>query len=88
LESAPSYCGVGTIVGDVLNPNTPVVLLPGKRTDGVYVWQAELPYYIRKYHLRLPDELVERMASLNWQPPAKQEIDWQGLGLGDNGSSS
>ena len=79
LESAPSYCGVGTIVGDVLNPTTHVVLFPGKRTDGIYIWQAELAYYVRKYHLRVPLELVSRMASLNWQPHTEQEIDWKRL---------
>jgi hypothetical protein len=83
LESAPAYSGVGTIVGDVLNPNNRVVLFPGENTDGVYIWPAELAYYVRKYHLRLPNELVERMASLNWQPPIEQEIDWEGLYMAD-----
>ena len=83
LECAPGFSGVGTIVGDVLNPKIPVVLFPGTKTDGVYVWQTELAYYVRKYHLRVPDELVKRMASLNWQPPTKQEIDWQRLYMAD-----
>jgi hypothetical protein len=83
LESAPAYSGVGKIVGDALNPDAPAVLFPGNRTDGLYVWQSELSYYVRKYHLRVPSELIERMSSLNWQPPAEQEIDWQLLHLAD-----
>jgi len=81
LEIAPSYSGMGTIVGDVLNPNAQVILFPGRRTDGVFVWPAELSYYVRRYHLRVPDLLVERMASLNWQPPTEEDIDWQRLGM-------
>jgi hypothetical protein len=83
LESAASYSGVGKIVGDLLDPNAPAVLFPGRRTDGLYVWPAELAYYVRKYHVRVPRELADRMASLNWRPPTADEIDWKRLGMGD-----
>ena len=81
LETAPSYSAMGKVVGDVLDPGANVVLFPGKRTDGVFVWPAEIAYYVRRYHLRLPNELVERMASLNWQPPTDEQIDWKQLGM-------
>lgn len=83
LETAPSYSGVGTIVGDVLDPSAQVVLFPGKKTDGVYVWPAELFYYVRKYHLKIPSGFITRMMELNWQPPTEQEIDWERLGMPD-----
>jgi hypothetical protein len=82
LEHAPAYAGVGRVVGDVLDPAVKVILFPGSRTDGVYLWPSELPYYVRTYHLRLPTEFVERMAALNWQPPAKSSINWENLGEG------
>lgn len=81
LEKAPSYGAMGCIVGDVLNPSQKAVLFPGTRTDGHFIWPAELSYYVRKYHVRIPPDLVERMASLGWQPPANDEVDWQRLGL-------
>jgi hypothetical protein len=76
LEGAPSYSGLGKIVGDVLDPTSKVTLFPGMNTDGVYIWPAELAYYVRTYHVRVPQGLVEHMASLNWQPPTEGEIDW------------
>jgi hypothetical protein len=72
---------MGKVVGDALNPSAEVVLFPSRKTDGVFVWPAELGYYVRKYHLRVPAAFVERMLSLNWQPPAEQENDWAGFGL-------
>ena len=82
LESAPSYSALGKVVGDVLDPDAKAVLFPGKNTDGVYVWPAELAYYVRKYHIRLPQPLIERMVALSWQPPAEEDIDWENMGLG------
>jgi len=79
LEIAPSYSAVGKIVGDVLDPSAKAVLFPGSLTDGYYVWPSELAYYVRKYHVRVPQGLIERMKALNWQPPAKGEIDWKRL---------
>src|SRR5665213_1855548 len=82
LETAPAYSGVGKTVGDVLDPNAKVVLFPGTRTDGAYLWPSELPYYVRKYHLKLPPDFLERIASLNWRPPAKTAINWENMDEG------
>ena len=79
LETAPSYAAAGKIVGDVLNPDEQVVLFPGAKTDGVFSWAAELYYYVRKYHLRVPTEFIEHMALRNWIPPTEDEVDWKAL---------
>src|SRR4051812_40591769 len=54
LETAPNYSAMGKVTGDVLNPEEKVVLFPGTNTDGLYLWPAELAYYVRRYHVRLP----------------------------------
>jgi hypothetical protein len=79
LEIAPGYSGMGHVVGDILDPSAKVVLFPGTRTDGMYVWPNELTYYVRKYHVRVPQGLVKRMASLNWKPPKHDDLDWEKL---------
>jgi hypothetical protein len=79
LETAPSYSAVGRVVGDVLDPDAKVVLFPGVKTDGRYIWPAELSYYVRRYHVRVPQSFVDRMASLDWRPPSESEIDWQAI---------
>jgi len=79
LELAPNYCAVGKVIGDKLNPDERAAVFPGMNTDGIYLWPMELAYYVRKYHVRLPKEFIERMASLNWKPPAKSSINYKEL---------
>ena len=85
LRNAPSYSSMGKVVRDVLKPSNGVKLYPGTNTDGLYLWPAELAYYVGNYHIRLPPHFVERMASKNWQPPLKSSIDYKNLynGLGE-----
>lgn len=82
LQTAPNYSAMGKIVGDVLSPDVPAVLFPGRNTDGVYCWPLDLAYYVRKYHIRLPEDFLEHMASRGWIPPGEDEIDWKRLGMG------
>jgi hypothetical protein len=79
LRTGPNFSAMGKVVGDVLNPSEKVTLFPGTNTDGLYLWPTELAYYVQKYHVRLPQAFVDRMASLQWQPPPKTAIDWHGL---------
>jgi hypothetical protein len=79
LETAPMYSAVMKTVGDVLDRSSNTTLFPGRRTDGLYFWPAELAYYVRKYHVHVPHDLIRRMASLNWRPPEKDELDWDEL---------
>ena len=41
-------------------------IIPGESvgmTDGEYSWMSVLPYYVRKYYLRLPKEFEEKVLS-------------------------
>lgn len=76
LESAPEYSAMGCVVGDVIEPETKVLLFPALKTDGAYVWDGILGYYVRRYHVRLPAEFIERMAASDWRPPDQKALDW------------
>ena len=81
LESAPGIAGRGSVEGDVLDPDAPVAIFRSIFSDGVFIWSQNLAYYVRRYHLRLPPEVVAHMAAMNWTPPPKgsinpAEIDW------------
>ncbi|MEV0328310.1 hypothetical protein AB0H63_17970 [Micromonospora echinospora] len=39
------------------------------KTDGQWVWPADLSYYVREYNVKLPVEFVDRIRSLNWSAP-------------------
>ncbi|OON72773.1 hypothetical protein GBW32_32095 [Streptomyces tsukubensis] len=49
---------------DVLDPLGPV--LPGAgslRTDGDWIWRADLAHYVEKYHLMLPVDFLSLVRS-------------------------
>jgi hypothetical protein len=55
---------------DVLDPDAPD--LPGVGslfTDGTWLWREDLPYYVAKYHVSLPDEFVAHTRDLNYETP-------------------
>ena len=74
LEKSPNYSAMGKTVRDALNPASSLPLYPGTNTDGLYLWPLELAYYVRTYHVRLPQHFVERMKSKNWNPPPRPSI--------------
>lgn len=43
--------------------------LPHRLTDGDYVWPADLPYYLRTYHVRLPRAFVIHARRNDWRVP-------------------
>ncbi|RKH57835.1 hypothetical protein [Corallococcus aberystwythensis] len=38
-------------------------------TDGVWHWRADLPYYVLRYGVALPDAFLQRMQDLDWKCP-------------------
>jgi len=44
------------------------------RTDGVWVWPGDLPYYVRRSGVEVPAEMLAHMAKRGWTaPPLTQE---------------
>ena len=82
LERAPNYSAMGKVVFDALGPTGGKILFPATNTDGLYMWPAELAYYVRKYHVRLPQQFVDRLRSLHWNPPPASEINFANLDVG------
>jgi hypothetical protein len=70
LKAGVGLAGVGKYVGDVLNPAARFAISPGLETDGVWLWRADLPYYVATYHVELPDEFVANMRQNGWSVPA------------------
>ncbi|RKG61005.1 hypothetical protein D7X30_08905 [Corallococcus sp. AB011P] len=46
-------------------------------TDGVWHWRADLPYYVLRYGVALPDAFLRRMQDLDWKCPvlSRQGLD-------------
>jgi hypothetical protein len=81
LRNGVCLCARGCYEEDVLDPSSSVPLFGHQYTDGKYTWPLHLAHYVEKYHLRLPPEFIRHMASRNWQPPTKEEVDVTSLGF-------
>lgn len=69
----------GCYVDDVLDPSSRVPLVAHTYTDGTYYWRLDIAHYVEKYHLRLPSDFISHMASMNWKPPTKEQVDIDAL---------
>lgn len=45
------------------------------RTDGVWLWYDDLPHYMRRHGVRLPDALVARIREMNYMPPELGDLE-------------
>jgi hypothetical protein len=75
LESGHRYIAASGVVTDMLSDDPAVEIGPPHLlTDGTYAWPADLPYYVRKYHVRLPKPFLVHVAGNNFQIPADLDL--------------
>lgn len=68
LRVAPVLAATSERTRDVFDPDGPEVSNINVHTDGVFRWPEDLAYYVEKYGVRLPSELVNR--ALAGEPPS------------------
>jgi hypothetical protein len=56
-------------VDDLVNPKLRRICQYSTLTDGTWIWPSDLAYYVRTYHVVLPDEFLEHMAARDWVVP-------------------
>ncbi|MFF3453713.1 hypothetical protein ACFYXH_05155 [Streptomyces sp. NPDC002730] len=66
LELGEVIVAASQWVDDLLDVDAKRICQYSIRTDGVWVWPSSLAYYVRKYHVKLPTEFLNRMASNDW----------------------
>lgn len=79
LENGVVLVACTGLVKDVLNPANGIIGSPHVLTDGVWAWPMDLAYYVKKYHVKLPEDLIQHMKNNGWNPPAETEINLAGL---------
>jgi hypothetical protein len=78
LDAGQLYIATPTLVTDVLDGKT--LIGPAHYlTDGRYAWPGDASYYVRTYHVRLPDDFIEYARANAWSVP--QAIDLTALRL-------
>jgi hypothetical protein len=61
------------IAKDVINGKT-VIGSPSYLTDGVYVWPADVAYYVKTYNVRLPTEFLEHAMANGFKAPTGIDV--------------
>lgn len=74
LREAPILLHAVGPVSDVLNPKGDFICAPNIHTDGVYAWPEDLAFYVERYHVALPQEFLEHLASAKWKVPADVDL--------------
>lgn len=79
LKQGGVLATTGSTVSDVLSDDDAPIARLEILTDGEWNWPADLAYYVERYHVRLPEEFVEHVASRDWSPPALSDDDLAAL---------
>ncbi|WP_282205350.1 hypothetical protein [Kitasatospora fiedleri] len=56
-------------VDDLLNDQARNICQCANLTDGSWMWPSELAYYVETYHVELPADFLDHMASHGWITP-------------------
>lgn len=59
---------------DLLVDGACLIAAPHVYTDGVWVWTADVAYYVERHHIAVPTELRSRMEANGWMCPQVTEI--------------
>ncbi|MEH1014099.1 hypothetical protein V6U90_13435 [Micromonospora sp. CPCC 206060] len=62
-------------VHDLLGRQAKIICQYSTLTDGKWIWPSDLVYYLRTYHVVLPDEFLAHMASHGWVVPELGEAE-------------
>lgn len=76
LRAGKVYIATPGITRDVLQEKGQVIGPPNMTTDGVYLWPADLAYYVETYHAKLPEDFVAHAKANGWTVP---EVDTAAL---------
>jgi hypothetical protein len=75
LDAGHLYSASEGMVEDWLADDSDLMIgAPHILTDGVYAWPADLPYYVRNYHVRLPRHFVMHIQRNEFQVPGNVNV--------------
>lgn len=77
LRGGSVLASTGRAVGDWFETSNTAVAPMNIRTDGVWVWPGDLAFYVERYGVAVPEELVAFMASRSWVAKVLTEEELQ-----------
>jgi hypothetical protein len=69
LRNAHHIAVSGIGVYDEAAPDGTFIAELSIQTDGVWFWPSSYPYYVEKYRVQVPEELLKLASSRRWLPP-------------------
>jgi hypothetical protein len=69
LRNAHHIAVSGIGVYDEADPGRTFIAELSVQTDGVWFWPSSYPYYVEKYRVQVPEELLKLARSRGWLPP-------------------
>jgi hypothetical protein len=79
LTGAPVLGWFSMIAQDELEATRPDIGPLALHTDGTWVWRSDLAYYVERYAVAVPVELLGHLAARGWIPPTEDELDLAAL---------
>jgi hypothetical protein len=75
LESGHLYIGCpGTVVDVLAEGDATPIGSPDILTDGEWAWPGDLPYYVSRYRVPVPREMLDAMEKNSWHVPQQVEL--------------
>ena len=71
LNEGTLFIACPGVTKDVLNELRGIIGAPHIYTDGVWAWCGDLSYYVKEYHIELPEKFIENMRKNNWTVPSR-----------------
>ena len=75
LRKGPCLAVASARMQDIFQPSETIPTGLAFQTDGVWTWRSDVPYYVGRYHARLPEEFLAHGRTLKWQAPSEDSID-------------
>lgn len=75
LERGVTVLASASWSDDLLNSQRKNICQYSTLTDGVWIWPSDLVYYARTYHVVLPKEFLDHMASHEWVVPELDDAE-------------
>jgi hypothetical protein len=78
LRNAHCFILSGSAAYDELDPARPVIGPFGLQTDGVWFWPSSYPYYVERYRVDVPEDLLDLARKRDWiAPEFPDDVDFE-----------
>jgi len=75
LEKGILFIGCAGIGRDVIDESAGLTEPPHVLTDGVWAWPGDLAYYLKKYHVELPEDFLSHIRNRRYSLPRRRKLD-------------